>query len=84
MYQLDNNKGQEPHESHSYPGAGDYLTCISMIGMLRTMKIRNITSACYHLPLLSNKSDQCHKTHRMQFHLMAQHKTTGADCDECL
>ena len=56
----------------------------SVIRMLRTMKIRNITSACYHLWLLSNKSDQCHKTHRMQFHLMAQYKTTGADCDECL
>jgi hypothetical protein len=25
MYQLDDNKGQEPHESHSYPGPDDYL-----------------------------------------------------------
>jgi hypothetical protein len=25
MYQLDDNKGQEPHESHSYPGPEDYL-----------------------------------------------------------
>jgi hypothetical protein len=25
LYQLDDNKGQEPHESHSYPGPDDYL-----------------------------------------------------------
>lgn len=25
MYQLDDNKGQEPHESHSYPGPDDNL-----------------------------------------------------------
>jgi len=25
MYQLDDNKGQEPHESYSYPGPDDYL-----------------------------------------------------------
>jgi len=29
-------------------------------------------------------SDLCNKSHTMQFHLTAQHKTTEADFDKCL